>query len=42
MEIEDVAASYRRWAPVYDATFGAFTRRGRRLAVAEVKRRGGA
>ena len=27
MEIEAVATSYRRWAPVYDATFGAFTRR---------------
>lgn len=41
MEIEAVTASYRRWAPVYDATFGAFTRRGRRLAVAEVNRRTG-
>ena len=26
MEIEAVTTSYRRWAPVYDATFGAFTR----------------
>lgn len=33
MEITAVEASYRRWAPVYDATFGAITRRGRRLAV---------
>ena len=41
MEIEAVATSYRRWAPVYDATFGAFTRRGRRLAVDAVNRRGG-
>jgi phosphatidylethanolamine/phosphatidyl-N-methylethanolamine N-methyltransferase len=36
-----VTASYRRWAPVYDRTFGIFTRRGRRLAVAEVNRRSG-
>ena len=41
MEIEAVAASYRRWAPVYDSTFGAFTRRGRRRAVEHVNRRGG-
>lgn len=41
MEIEAVTASYRRWAPVYDATFGAFTRRGRRLAVDHVNRRSG-
>lgn len=33
MEIQSVASSYRRWAPVYDATFGAFTRPGRRRAV---------
>jgi phosphatidylethanolamine/phosphatidyl-N-methylethanolamine N-methyltransferase len=41
VEIEAVATSYRRWAPVYDATFGAFTRRGRRLAVEAVNGRGG-
>ena len=41
MEIEAVTASYRRWAPVYDATFGAFTRAGRRRAVAAVNDRGG-
>jgi phosphatidylethanolamine/phosphatidyl-N-methylethanolamine N-methyltransferase len=38
---EAVTSSYRRWAPVYDRTFGVFTRPGRRLAVAEVNRRGG-
>jgi phosphatidylethanolamine/phosphatidyl-N-methylethanolamine N-methyltransferase len=41
MEIEAVTASYRRWAPVYDETFGAFTRAGRRRAVEHVNRRGG-
>ena len=41
MEREAVTASYRRWAPVYDATFGAFTRRGRRLAVDHVNGRTG-
>jgi phosphatidylethanolamine/phosphatidyl-N-methylethanolamine N-methyltransferase len=41
MEIEAVTASYRRWAPVYDGTFGAFTRAGRRRAVAHVNARGG-
>ena len=41
MEIEAVTASYRRWAPVYDETFGAFTRVGRRRAVEHVNRRGG-
>lgn len=41
MEIEAVTTSYRRWAPVYDRTFGAFTRTGRRRAVEVVNRRGG-
>ena len=41
MEIEAVATSYRRWAPVYDATFGAFTRAGRRRLVEHVNRRTG-
>jgi phosphatidylethanolamine/phosphatidyl-N-methylethanolamine N-methyltransferase len=42
MEIEAVVTSYRRWAPVYDKTFGAFSHAGRRRAVAHVDRRGGA
>lgn len=41
MEIEAVTTSYRRWAPVYDATFGAFTRPGRRRCVDYVNRRRG-
>jgi phosphatidylethanolamine/phosphatidyl-N-methylethanolamine N-methyltransferase len=41
MKPEAVTATYRRWAPVYDRTFGIFTRPGRRLAVAEINRRGG-
>ncbi|EPX85889.1 phosphatidylethanolamine N-methyltransferase/phosphatidyl-N-methylethanolamine N-methyltransferase [Rubellimicrobium thermophilum DSM 16684] len=36
MEIEAVEASYRRWAPIYDRTFGAVTQRGRREAVARI------
>lgn len=41
MEIEAVTTSYRRWAPVYDETFGALTRLGRRRAVEQINRRGG-
>ncbi len=41
MRPEAVTASYRRWAPVYDASFGAFTRLGRRRAVEAVNRRSG-
>ncbi|WP_208348925.1 class I SAM-dependent methyltransferase [Pseudaestuariivita rosea] len=33
MEISAVKNSYKRWAPVYDKTFGAITRIGRRKAV---------
>jgi phosphatidylethanolamine/phosphatidyl-N-methylethanolamine N-methyltransferase len=33
VKIEAVTASYRRWAPVYDRTFGAVTRAGRARAV---------
>lgn len=36
MELDAVATSYRRWAPVYDRTFGRITRMGRRRAVDEV------
>jgi phosphatidylethanolamine/phosphatidyl-N-methylethanolamine N-methyltransferase len=38
--IEDahVVAAYARWAPVYDWSFGAFTRRPRHVAVAEMNR----
>lgn len=33
MELDAVKASYARWAPVYDRTFGAITNAGRRAAV---------
>lgn len=41
MRPEAVTASYARWAPVYDRTFGALTQRGRRAAVAHLNRLGG-
>lgn len=41
MKPEAVTSSYRRWAPVYDHTFGAFTRLGRRRVVDHINRRGG-
>ena len=41
MRPEAVTASYRRWAPVYDRSFGAVTMTGRRRAVAQVNRRRG-
>lgn len=41
MDLEAVKSSYRRWAPVYDATFGRITRMGRRRAVAEVNKGSG-
>ena len=33
MDINAVKTSYARWAPIYDRTFGAVTRKGRRAAV---------
>lgn len=41
MELKAVGASYRRWAPVYDQTFGAITRAGRSKAVSHVNSRPG-
>ena len=41
MEIEAVGSSYRRWAPVYDQTFGAITRIGRLRAVEHANLRKG-
>lgn len=41
MEIDAVRSSYRRWAPVYDATFGAITGVGRRRVVEHVNQRTG-
>lgn len=41
MDLKAVQASYARWAPVYDKTFGAATNPGRRSAVAYVNSHGG-
>lgn len=41
MEIDAVRTSYRRWARVYDHSFGAVTQTGRRRAVAAINRRAG-
>lgn len=41
MDIGAVRSSYRRWAPVYDKTFGAVTRTGRRRAVEYINGRSG-
>lgn len=42
MEISAVARSYARWAPFYDYTFGAITRRGHARAARHINGRGGA
>ncbi|QUS36176.1 class I SAM-dependent methyltransferase [Falsirhodobacter algicola] len=41
MKAEAVTTSYRRWAPVYDATFGRVTQAGRDRAARHVSQRGG-
>lgn len=41
MELAAVQKSYARWAPVYDATFGRVTERGRARAVQYINSRGG-
>jgi phosphatidylethanolamine/phosphatidyl-N-methylethanolamine N-methyltransferase len=41
MDAQAVTRSYRRWAPVYDGTFGVFTRLGRQRLVEHVNRRTG-
>lgn len=41
MDIKSVETSYARWAPVYDKTFGAVTRAGRRRTVDYINRHGG-
>lgn len=38
MDLDAVTRTYRRWAPVYDRTFGIVTRMGRQRAVAEINR----
>ena len=42
MKIEAVSNSYKRWAPIYDSTFGAVTNAGRKRATSHVSERGGA
>lgn len=41
MQIEDIQCSYARWAPIYDRTFGAVTRSGRRRTVRYINQRHG-
>lgn len=41
MDPDAISRAYRRWAPVYDATFGALTRPGRRAATARANALGG-
>ncbi|MDP4031262.1 MAG: class I SAM-dependent methyltransferase [Pseudorhodobacter sp.] len=41
MDIQAVARSYARWAPIYDLTFGALTSAGRRRAVGAINKIGG-
>ena len=41
MELNAVENSYARWAPVYDATFGAITNSGRRRAVKRITEKPG-
>ena len=41
MQVEAIQKSYRRWAPVYDLTFGRITQGGRALAASHVNTQGG-
>jgi len=41
MKAEAVASSYRRWAPIYDKTFGAVTHAGRRRTCSYVSGKSG-
>ena len=41
MQVEAIQKSYRRWAPIYDLTFGRITEGGRVLAAAHVNAQGG-
>lgn len=41
MDLKAVGSSYRRWAPVYDATFGRITGAGRKRAVSYINTRQG-
>jgi phosphatidylethanolamine/phosphatidyl-N-methylethanolamine N-methyltransferase len=41
MQADAIARSYRRWAPVYDMTFGRITQAGRHRSAAQVNAAGG-
>ena len=41
MDPKAISSSYRRWAPVYDSSFGLITRRGRKKAIDYVNTRAG-
>lgn len=41
MDPKAITSSYRRWAPIYDKSFGFVTRRGRRKAVDYINTRSG-
>jgi phosphatidylethanolamine/phosphatidyl-N-methylethanolamine N-methyltransferase len=41
MKPESITTSYRRWAPIYDATFGQITHAGRRHATEVANQTGG-
>lgn len=41
MDPEAISRTYRRWAPIYDSTFGAMTRPGRLAATGRVNALGG-
>ena len=41
MQVEAIQKTYRRWAPVYDLTFGRITQGGRILAAQHVNTQGG-
>ena len=38
MELTQVTSAYKRWAPVYDQTFGRIAHRGRRQAIEHINR----
>lgn len=41
MELAQVTAAYKRWAPIYDQTFGRIAHRGRRKAIEHINGRTG-
>lgn len=41
MELEQVSSAYKRWAPIYDHTFGRIAHRGRCSAIEQINRGSG-